>query len=300
MPYFAGITDESGVSLENQIRITKDLDWKHLEIRRVQVGDGEALNLHDITDDEFEKVVEAVTAADLKVCCFSSTIANWSKPITESFDSSLEETHRAIPRMKALGTEFVRIMSLRMLESAPNKQLPPEEQMFEERVKRVQQLVDMFSAEGLTAVHENCMNYGGMSWQQTLQLVEAVPGLKLVFDTGNPVFSNDFSKPEPRPKQDAYEFYDKVRDHIAYIHIKDAVWNEAEQKPDFCFPGEGEGKVREILTDLKAHGYDSGISIEPHMASVFHDPDVEPGSPEAQYQTFREYGRRIEAMWNEV
>jgi len=45
----------------------------------------------------------------------------------------------------------------------------------------------MFADAGLTALHENCMNYGGMGWQFTLKLLENVPGLKLVYDTGNPV-----------------------------------------------------------------------------------------------------------------
>lgn len=297
MVYFAGITDEAGAAIENQIKITQDLGWKHLELRRVQVGDGESANVHDLSDDDFARVVDLVGEAELQVSCFSSTVANWGKKITESFESSLAEAERCIPRMKALGTEYVRIMSFQMLESAPDVHLPPEEQMFEERAKRVQALVDLFRAAGLTPVHENCMNYGGMSWKQTLELVEAVPGLKLVFDTGNPVFTNDFSKPAPRPKQDAWEFYDRVRDHIAYVHIKDGVWNQAESKMKFCFPGEGEGKVKEILADLKKNGYDGGISIEPHMESVFHDPGVEPGGPEAQYQTFREYGRRLEKLW---
>ncbi len=37
-------------------------------------------------------------------------------------------------------------------------------------------------------------------------------------------------------------------------------------------PGEGQGYVKEILRDLQARGYDGGISIEPHLAAVFHDP----------------------------
>ena len=54
-------------------------------------------------------------------------------------------------------------------------------------------------------VHENCMNYGGMSWQHTLEL-QYLPGLKLVYDTGNPVFARDRSK-EGNPWQDPWEFY---------------------------------------------------------------------------------------------
>jgi len=49
----------------------------------------------------------------------------------------------------------------------------------------------MFLDAGLQPVHENCMNYGGMSWQHALELLDKCPGLKWVFDTGNPIFNPD-------------------------------------------------------------------------------------------------------------
>lgn len=137
------------------------------------------------------------------------------------------------------------------------------------------------------------MNYGGMGWPYTLRLIENIPGLKLVFDTGNPVFTDDRTQPAPCPKQSAWEFYDHVRDHVAYIHIKDGVWEENKTRFTYC--GEGDGDVERITEDLLRNGYDGGISIEPHLATVFHDESVV--SPEQQkIDTYVEYGRRMEAM----
>jgi len=143
------------------------------------------------------------------------------------------------------------------------------------------------------------VNYGGMGWPFTLKLLENVPGLKLVFDTGNPVFNPDRTKPKPWPRQDAWEFYSHVREHIRHVHVKDAVWVPANNDAVYKFPGEGDGQVRRILKDLFAHGYDAGISIEPHMAVVFHDKKVQ-SSPEAQYQNYIEYGRRLGRLVDEV
>lgn len=300
MPYFAGITDEAASDLATQIRATQEIGWQHLELRNVRVNGGEPANVHDLSDHEFDTLVTSISDAGLQVSCFSSAIANWGKPINEDMSSSLAEAQRCLPRMQALGTQYVRIMSFQLLKDQAERTLPPEEQLLPERIRRLQELVDLFLEAGLQPVHENCMNYGGMGWPQTLELLEAVPGLQLVFDTGNPVFTDDFTRPAPRPKQDALDFYKHVRDHIAYVHIKDGIWKAATEKTEFTFPGEGEGKVREILHDLKARGYEGGISIEPHMASVFHDADTEPGSPEAQFQTFCEYGRRLEALWQAV
>jgi sugar phosphate isomerase/epimerase len=138
-----------------------------------------------------------------------------------------------------------------------------------------------------------------MSWRHTLRLIENVPGLKLVFDTGNPVFTDDRAKPKPYPKQSAWEFYTHVKEHVAYVHIKDGVWNPGTGQTTFTFPGEGDGDVRRIVKDLLASGYDGGLSIEPHLAVVQHDQSVV--SPEEQrYNSYVEYGRRMERMVAEV
>ena len=283
--YFTGFADEAGKDLATQIRATKELGWSRIESRNI---DGK--NIHDLSDGEFDAVCGALQEAGVSINCFGSSIANWGKQITDPFDSSLAEARRAIPRMQRLGTKLVRIMSFAVL-----KDRGSEDQMEEERFRRVRELVRMFREEGLTPVHENCMNYGGMGYKYTLRLLENVPGLKLVFDTGNPVFSDDRGKAAPYPKQSAYTFYRMVKEHVAYIHIKDGIWNAAEGKTQFTYPGEGHGDVPEILADLIGSGYAGGISIEPHLAVVFHDASVE-SEAGIRFANYVEYGRRLEAL----
>ena len=50
-----------------------------------------------------------------------------------------------------------------------------------------------------------------------------------------------------------------------------------------------------IVKDLLSSGYDGGISIEPHLAVVFHDKSVT-ATDEEMTATYVEYGRRMEAM----
>lgn len=289
--YMTGFADEAGPSIDIQIKATKELGWKNIEMRSVQAGEGKPANLHDISDRDFDVVARKLELAGVQINCFGSAIANWGKKIDEPFDSSLAEVRRAIPRMKRLGTKLIRIMSFAVREQ--------DDQMEEERFRRLRELLKMFNDEGLTPVHENCMNYGGMSWRHTLKLIENVPGLKLVFDTGNPIFTDDRSKPKPHPKQSAWEFYDHVKEHIAYIHIKDGRFDDREQKSIFSFPGEGVGEVRRIMKDLIARGYEGGISIEPHLAVVFHD-ETKKSSAEIMYSNYVEYGRRMMKMIEEI
>lgn len=282
--YLSGIADEAGALIDTQIRATKTLGWGHIEARNVEVPGFPKGNIHDIPEAAFDIVVERLASAGVRVNCFGSAIGNWAKKIDEPFDSSLEEARRAIPRMQRLGTKLIRVMSFAIRDA--------EDQMARERFRRMRELTAMFLDAGLQPVHENCMNYGGMGWPFMLELLGEVPGLKVVFDTGNPIFNDDRSKPKPHPKQDPWEFYAHVKAHIAHVHVKDAVWDPAKHDADYTYPGEGQGKVKEVLSDLLASGYDGGISIEPHLAVVFHDASVQ-SSADRQFDTYVEYGRRL-------
>lgn len=287
--YLTGFADEAAAGIDGQIAATRELGWECIEARNV---DGK--NLHDMSDEDFDVVCGKLQDAGIKVNCFGSAIANWGKKVDEPFDSSLAEARRAIPRMKRLGTELVRIMSFAVL-----KDRGPEDQMEEERFRRVRELQKMFTEEGLTPVHENCMNYGGMGWSYTLRLIENVPGLKLVFDTGNPVFSDDRSKALPYPKQSAWEFYTNVKEHISYVHIKDGTVDRETGKTTYTFPGEGDGDVKRIVKDLLDRGYGGGISIEPHLTVVFHDESVK-SEDGVRFANYVEYGRRMTALLEEI
>ena len=287
--YLTGFADEASKGIAGQIKATRELGWSNIESRNV---DGR--NIHDLPDSDFDRVAGELDAAGVRINCFGSAIANWGKLITEPMDSSLAEARRAIPRMQRLGTKLIRIMSFAVL-----KDRAPDDQMEAERFRRLRELHRLFTDAGITPVHENCMNYGGMGWTYTLRMLEAVPGLKLVFDTGNPVFTPDYAKPKPWPRQSAWEFYEHVRDHVAYVHIKDGTWDESAQKALFTHAGEGNGDVRRILTDLLSRGYDGGISIEPHLAVVFHEDKGET-SEAVMYRNYVEYGRRLERLLNDI
>lgn len=282
-----GIGDEAGNSLASQIEATRQLGWKHLELRNVQVGAFAKANLHEIPDAAFELVVEELGRAGIGVHCFGSTILNWAKKVTDPFEPTLAEVGRAIPRMQRLGTKFVRIMSC--------KPGDDEDRVPAEVIRRVREVTQRFLDAGLQPVHENCMNYGGMSWRHALELLDAVPGLKWVFDTANPVFNPDRSQPKPWARQDPWEFWTHVRDAVVHIHIKDARWNSAKNDADYAWPGEGDGAVRPILKDALIRGYAGGISIEPHMVAVFHDANAV-AQDDALRANFVEYGSRLERL----
>jgi sugar phosphate isomerase/epimerase len=290
--YFTGIADEAGRDLATQIQATKELGWSHIESRQI-----DGVMIHDLSDEAFDMACQQLDAAGVQINCFASAIANWGTSIDEPFDRTLEEATRSIARMQRLGTQLIRIMSFAVRCDEHDRALP--DQREQERFARLRVLHSMFADAGLTAVHENCMNYGGMGYTYTQRLLEEVPGLKLVFDTGNPVHSDDHSARPlddgTLPKQSAWEFYRQVRDHVVYVQVKDGrMLNQVDHQ--HTWPGEGDADVQRILADMLARGYDGGISIEPHLASVFHDPSQGVSQAQAMRESYVEYGRRIMQM----
>lgn len=284
--YLTGFADEAAGDIDGQIRATKELGWEYIESRGVN-----GANIHDLSDEDFDIVYGKLQDAGVKINSFGSAIANWAKKINEPFDSSLEEAKRAIPRMKKLGTKLIRIMSFAVIDGQSI-----DEQMAEERIKRLRTIYSMFNDAGLIPVHENCMNYGGIGWQYTLELVEKIPGLKLVFDTGNQVDH----KNKPFLRQPAWEFYSHVKDHIAYVHIKDGIWDYEKKRTIYTWPGEGEGDVRAIVKDLLKNGYDGGFSMEPHMEIVFHESSSTASPADIRYKTYVDYGKRFMQLIEDV
>ncbi|MGH9360812.1 MAG: sugar phosphate isomerase/epimerase family protein, partial [Thermoanaerobaculia bacterium] len=167
----------------------------------------------------------------------------------------------------------------------------PEARWREESIRRMRVLAGIADEAGVTLVHENCSGWGGLAPERTLDLLGAVrsPSLKLVFDTGNPA----------QYGQDSWAYYEAVRDHIAYVHIKDYLRPEKPGDEQASYPGEGICRVRDIVRDLLRRGYDGGFSIEPHIASVIH-LKKEIQDPGLAYRTYIEYGRRFERLLAEA
>jgi sugar phosphate isomerase/epimerase len=280
-----GFADEAAPDLATQIKATKELGWDYISARGI---DGK--NIHDLSDQEFDIAYGQLEDAGIKIAEFGSLIGSWSKNIDSDFALTLDEVDRSIPRMQKLETEIVRVMSYA-------QQPWGEDQHEQERFKRLRAITARFSEAGITVAHENCMNYGGFSSGHTLRLIEEVPGLKLIFDTGNPVFQRDRSQEKNQPWQDAWQFYQDVREHIIHIHIKDCRNPKADgEEPAYVFPGGGQAYVPAIIDDLKSNDYEGFIAIEPHVATVFHVTDGSEPDWKQCYDSYVAYGKAMEKI----
>lgn len=279
-----GFADEAARDLATQIKATKELGWDYISARGIN-----GQNIHNLSEPDFEHVFEQLEDSGIKIAEFGSLIGSWSKTIQSDFSLTLDEVERCIPRMQRLGTRIVRVMSY--------AQEPWGENQHEhERFRRLRAIIARFSEAGITVAHENCMNYGGFSSDHTLRLIEEVPGLRLIFDTGNPVFQRDRSQGDPQPWQDTWQFYQDVREHIIHIHIKDCRNPKNDNvEPEYVFPGDGQAYVPAIVDDLKSNNYDGFVAIEPHVATVFHAKSEDVDWQQC-YDSYVKYGRAMESI----
>lgn len=281
-----GFTDEAAPGLQEQIAVCRELGWNRIDLRNV-----DDINITEVDDRRFEEIKEALDAAGVSVIAFGSRIANWGRRVSDPFETDLAELHRAIPRMRAMGTRYIRIMSYR----APQGPLGSQPEIENEILRRLTQLSRLAEENDIVCIHENCETWGGQSFEHTRFLLERIdsPAFRLVFDSGNPFWNDDVRGPGPYRKQDALEFYRQVKEAVEYVHIKDGrLRGDTEE---YAYPGEGDGRVKEILAELKRDGYDRGVSIEPHMAVVFHDPNIQ-SNAEYRRSVFVEYAKRMQEL----
>lgn len=284
----SGFADEASEGFAGQIAAVKELGWSCIEARSV-----DGINIHDLDDRAFDAVCMLLDREKVRINCFGSTIANWGKDVDEDFSITMRTVDRAIVRMKHLGVPMIRIMSYAILLDEAGR--PKSDQKSRKRIERLSEICSRFALEGIVPLHENCFNYGGMSWRHTLELLEAIPSMRLVFDTGNPGLTPDLFRPFPYPNQDVLEAWTHLKPYVVHIHVKDGSRDPETGKETYVYPGEGSCHVSEILGDCISSGYEGWLTIEPHMAVVFHDASVH--SPEAlRHAIFVEYGHRLEAM----
>jgi sugar phosphate isomerase/epimerase len=275
----AGFTDEVSVDIDQQIAALRALGWRGIEMRLV----GKGRHFDDVTDAEFEAIREKLDRAGIQIVAYGSQIANWARKISGRFEVDVAELRRIMPRMQRTGTQIVRIMSY------PNDGWA-EPEWRAEVMRRLRELSWMAEANGIILGHENCDGWAGQGPDATLACLAEVgsPALKLIFDTGNPVTY----------RQDAWAYYQAVREHIIHVHIKDYARDaSAPGGHRAVFPGQGAGRVSDIVADLKRTGYDGWFSMEPHMLSVVHEGRDSSGVEDKAREVFLRYGKIFEELY---
>ena len=111
------------------------------------------------------------------------------------------------------------------------------------------QFLTAAEGSGVDVCHENESGIFGDIPTRCLQLHQALPGLKGIFDPANYI----------QQKQDTWAGWQMLFPYIKYLHIKDAL-ADGKVVPS----GNGVGNVARILADFIKNG-GSAVTLEPHL-----------------------------------
>lgn len=233
-----GFADEAGTLLGEQISAMKRNGLNGLEIRGV---DGK--NAVDLSKEEAVEVRKRLEDAGLTVWSMGSPIGKIDI-VKGDFKAHMDRYRRALETAQILGAQNLRMFSFFL----PQDQDPA---VFKDEVfERLERFVDEAKGSGILLCHENEKGIYGDMASRCLEIVQAFPEIKGVFDPANFVQCG----------QDTMEAWKMLKSYIHYMHIKDALAN-GSVVPAGC----GIGNLREITAEFIAQG-GRHFSMEPHLA----------------------------------
>jgi sugar phosphate isomerase/epimerase len=210
--------------------------------------------------EEVKKLKKQLDGRGFRISAIGSPIGKIK--ITDDFAPHLELFRHTIEIAKILETQYIRMFSFYIPEGE-DPGLYRDEVM-----NRWSQFIEAAKGTGLILLHENEKEIYGDTAEHCLDLLETMDcsHVKAIFDPANFVQCNVKTHPE------AFEL---LKEHIVYMHIKDALYKDHSVTP----AGYGDGKVKDILRALNERGYEGFLSIEPHLGSFTGFSGLEPNSP---------------------
>lgn len=236
----SAFTDEAGDSCDAQILAAQSNGLKRLDLRGM-----DGFNCTVMPLDHARGVAEKLRAAGLEVGMFGSPLGKID--IADDIRVDIAKLEHLAELAPILGCRAVRIFSYY------NKNNQPHDFWQLESISRLGLLKDRAKELGLTLYHENERHIYGDLCADVLEIAQLryKDVFKLIFDFDNYNQSGE----------DVWENWTKLREVTDAIHLKDST-AENEHVP----AGQGNGKIREILTDAIARGWQGPVIVEPHLS----------------------------------
>ena len=236
-----GFADEIAQDLQTQIDSLTKLNMHYVEMRGV---DGNNLIFHN--DAKVAEIKARLDDAGIDLSALGSPLGKIG--ITDPFEKHLEEFKRAVEIAHMMDTSNIRMFSFYVPQN-----FREDPSIKEEVWKRMNQFVEYAKKENVILLHENEKGIYGEMAKECKELMDdfGCKNFKAIFDFANFV----------QARQDTLKAYEILKDHIAYIHVKDALWETGKVVP----AGFGDGHLKEILDQLFASGFEGFLSLEPHL-----------------------------------
>ncbi len=242
------VTDEISNDLEEAIEVAKSWGLEHIELHNVW-----GKNICDVDDAALSKAIRVVRASGLTVTSIDSLTLRCKLDDDEAYSQHIKHLLRSIEIAPLFDTDVVRIFSF------------SKEEMTEEKWERVFEKMELpikiAQREGIILGFENVSSGNIGTSDDLMRLFNRFdsPNLKLIWDPGNA-----YAAGEKTPFPDGYE---KVKDRITHIHVKDVIFDE-QGKRIWKPIGQGAVDYKGQMEALYKDGYRGVIALETHCVSA--------------------------------
>lgn len=241
--FVSGFADEITSDFDQQLIACQELGIRYLSLRGV--------NGKNIGDYTFEKaqtdILPKLTAYNINVSSIGSPIGKIGLHDEQAFLHQCKMLEELCAIANLCSCRYIRIFSFYPEEGSDFNDAKAEV------ISKLKVFVAIAERYDVILIHENEKDIYGDIAQRCYQLFEAIPSrhFKAVFDPANFV----------QMKEDPMLCYERLKDHIVYIHIKDACYTDDQNV--VC--GSGDGKLQAILTKAIQNGYEGFLTLEPHL-----------------------------------
>jgi sugar phosphate isomerase/epimerase len=238
----SGFGDEIAPDLQSQLNVLHSLGIHALEIRRV---DEVVIAEHSM--ESVKKIKKQLDDNGFVISAMGSAIGKVG--INDDFDVHLAEFERIMDYADILGTKKIRMFSFIIPENDdPYKYT-------DEVLRRLEVLLKRAVKRDFLLMHENEKPvYGNDAIRCEIIMRNLYcENFKAVFDPAN------FVQIGQTPYPDAWELLKK---YVVHMHVKDALYADKSVQ----VVGRGEGRVKEILSDLYQSDYEGFLVLEPHIS----------------------------------
>jgi sugar phosphate isomerase/epimerase len=238
----SGFGDEIDPDPAIQLSVLAALGARHIEVRSAW-----GVNIVDLTDEQLDRVAEALHEREMAVSAIASPVGKVS--VYDDPALELARLQRAAHAAHRLGAGYIRIFSFYRPDGVTAGEIR------DLVLRQLRAFALLAEREGLVLVHENEKEIYGDVPERCLDIMESVgsPALKVAWDNAN------FVQCGVRPFSEGYA---SLRPYLEYLQVKDALAVTGAVVP----AGEGDGELRETVTALRDDGYTGFASLEPHLA----------------------------------
>lgn len=249
----SGFSDEISSDFDVQLATVHKLGMRYISLRGI---DGYNISQFSITNIK-SNVLPKLKKFNIGVSSIGSPIGKIYIDDEEAFKSQLHSLKNLCEIAKVLECNYIRIFSFYIPETANFDDYQAEV------IAKLKQFSNIAKMYDITLLHENEKEiYGDIARRCNTILTEVgSPHFKAIFDFANFVQCGENTQ----------ACYDLLADHIKYIHIKDAVYENNTNV--VC--GKGNGQIKSILQQAIDQGYTGFLTLEPHLVVFDSIKDLE-------------------------